>query len=132
MGPGMVRCPIGKRSCERSGRWAWSHLARSGARLSCLPAEVLLELPEGVEVLAGPDQVDRGTHLRLVAAGKRLAHAHHESAAPLGVANVRRRHGRAAYERIAQGDVPATQALIRPGARGCDPARTGRRWLRRA
>jgi hypothetical protein len=74
--------------------------------LGGVPAEVLLQLPECVEVLGGPDEVEGGPHLCLVAAGEGFAHAVDEPAASFGVANVRERRGRAVDECIAEGDEP--------------------------
>lgn len=55
-----------------------------------------LELPESVEVLARPDQVERGSLLRHVPALQRFAHAVDQSTPSVGVAPIEEHLGREA------------------------------------
>ncbi len=62
--------------------------------------EVCLEAPEIVEMLARPEQDERGGDRRLVAAARGIADAREQAAAALGVADVRRRSRRRLRRRI--------------------------------
>src|SRR6516165_12194516 len=76
-----------------------------------LATQVLLELPESVEMLARPDQVEGRSHPRPVPARECCTDALDESATPLGVPNVRRRRRGAVHERVAEADVPGPQGM---------------------
>jgi hypothetical protein len=86
--------------------------------------EVLLELPEGVEVLACPDQVERRPQLAAVAAGQCVPHAVVHPSPALCVAVVRRRHRRAVEEGVTQGHVPRPDGVhlgVEVGPAGPEP-----------
>src|SRR6266511_3496246 len=55
-------------------------------------AEVCLQAPEVVEMLARPEQDERGIHRRFVVSTRGVADAPEKLAAALGVADVRGRH----------------------------------------
>src|SRR5437016_5790405 len=76
-----------------------------------MAAEMRFHPPERVEMLAGPEQVERGPELRLVPACDRLPNAFQQAPAALLVTRVWRWHRRAADERVAERDVPGTHRV---------------------
>ncbi len=70
-----------------------------------------LETPEIVDVLARPEQVQRGENCRLVAAARGLAYAREQTAEAVGVANVRRRDGVIVHECVPERDVPRLERV---------------------
>src|SRR5438132_3188467 len=82
-----------------------------GACGACAFAEVRLEMPEIVEMLARPEQLKCGVDCRLVAAAGGVAHAREQTAAALGVADVRRRHRAVVHERVPERDVPRLECM---------------------
>src|SRR5438093_10800199 len=70
-----------------------------------------LEPREVVEMLARPEQDDRGLDRRLVAPAGRVAKAGKEPSVALRVAGVRRRHGPLIHDRVAEGDVPRLEGV---------------------
>ena len=91
-------------------------------------AEVRLEAPEVVEMLARPEQHQRGLDRLLVAPRGGVADAREQAAASLGVADVRRRHRPVVHERVAERDVPRLERveLARRGSRRSARARARR------
>src|SRR5207244_5571596 len=69
-------------------------------------AQVRLEAPEVVEMLARPEQHERGIDRCLVAITGSFPHAREKTPASLGVADVRRRHRPPVHERVTEGHVP--------------------------
>src|SRR5204862_341583 len=88
-------------SCVRRGR-------ACGVRAL---AEVRLQTPEVVEMLARPEQNERGLHSFLVATASGLAHAREKAAAALGVSDMGRRHAAAVHERVPECDVPRLESV---------------------
>src|SRR5438132_10405034 len=74
-------------------------------------AEVRLEVPEVVEMLARPQKEERRADGRLVAAASGIPDAREEAAAAVGVADVRRRDRALVHERVAERDVPGLQRV---------------------
>jgi hypothetical protein len=72
---------------------------------------VRLETPEVVEMLACPEQDERGADRRLVAAAGGITHAGEKTPAAFGVADVWRRHGAAVYERVPECDIPRLEGM---------------------
>src|ERR1700694_3785441 len=72
---------------------------------------MLLELPEVVEMLACPEQDECSFDRCLVAATGGVAHARDQTAAPLSIADVRRRRGAAVHECVAECDVPRLESM---------------------
>src|SRR5439155_13558803 len=92
-----------------------------------------------VEILARPQQYERGLDGLLVASGGRLAHTGEQAAPALRVAHVRLRRRATVYERVPERDVPRMErlelavevpaALLEP-RRPADQAREPRERLR--
>jgi hypothetical protein len=79
-----------------------------------VPAEVRLETPQVVEVLARPQQNEGRPPLRVVTAGYRVAHALEQAPPTFHVPDVRRRNRAAVDEGFTEGDVPRTQCVHLP------------------
>ena len=71
-----------------------------------MPAEIRLQTPQVVEVLARPEQDEGGPPLRLVDTGHCLANAGEQAPLAIGVSHVRRRYRAGVNEGVAEGDVP--------------------------
>src|SRR6266540_4271200 len=74
-------------------------------------AEVCLQAPEIVEMLARPEQDERGIHRCFVVAARGVADAPEKLAAALGVADVWGRHLASVDERVSERDVPGLEGL---------------------
>src|SRR5439155_18786170 len=88
-------------ACVRRGR----------ACVGCALAEVRFEPPEVVEMLARPEQHECGPDRCLVAAAGGVADAREQTAAALGVADVRRWHRTAVHECVPERDVPRLKSM---------------------
>src|SRR5205823_430106 len=75
------------------------------------PAEVRLEPPQVVEMLARPEEDESGAQLRLVTGGGGFAHAGEQTSPAFRIADVRPRDCRAVDERVAERHVPRAQRL---------------------
>jgi IS605 OrfB family transposase len=93
----------------------WSQLIRcieeKAARYGRTFAEVGLEPPEVVDMLARPQQHQRGACGSVVACADGVTHAHEQAASTLVVAEVGRRHRAPVHDRVSERDEPRVQRV---------------------